>query len=64
MEWNYSEYGDVKVRNFSHSVVFCAICLNDKTVVFIIHCQDIRIPPKNMWKPDILLYNRLDFFIK
>ena len=22
MEWNYSEYGDVKVRNFSYSVVF------------------------------------------
>ena len=40
---------------------FCATCLNYKTIVFIIHCQDIRIPPKNMWKPDILLYNRLVF---
>ena len=23
--------------------------------------QDIRIPPKHIWKPDLLMYNRYNF---
>ena len=68
LQWNKSEYGGINVSG-THSissdgggmeVMEVVSCIVVDSLVLLFSCflhQDIRVPPINMWRPDILLYN-------
>ena len=70
MKVKSQEFSELDIAGLETCFVLCFIFLvfqewNDVNLKWnksdFGNIQDIRIPPKHIWKPDLLMYNRYNF---